>query len=88
MIASSPISSATGGTPFVGRACELSDLEALLARGERIVTITGLGGIGKSRLMAELVRRIAEGATRLGELDVLLCELGDAATNEALVDAV
>jgi predicted ATPase len=37
-------------TSFVGRARELHELRASLARGERFIALTGLGGIGKSRL--------------------------------------
>jgi len=38
-------------TPFVGRAIELTELSRLLDRPEcRLVTITGAGGIGKTRL--------------------------------------
>ena len=37
-------------TPLVGREEELGDLEALLLQGVRLVTLTGVGGSGKSRL--------------------------------------
>ncbi|HZS25479.1 MAG TPA: BTAD domain-containing putative transcriptional regulator [Gaiellaceae bacterium] len=43
-------------TSFVGRDAELAELEALL-RGHRLVTLTGLGGSGKTRLALELARR-------------------------------
>jgi predicted ATPase/DNA-binding NarL/FixJ family response regulator len=42
-------------TSFVGRRAELSGLRSLLARS-RMVTLIGPGGVGKSRLAAELVR--------------------------------
>ncbi|WP_436771861.1 LuxR C-terminal-related transcriptional regulator [Yinghuangia sp. YIM S09857] len=35
---------------LVGRTAELADVQRLLADGERLVTITGPGGIGKSRV--------------------------------------
>ena len=45
---------------FVGRVMELAQLEAMLASGEgRIITITGPGGVGKSRLARELIKRVA-----------------------------
>ncbi|WP_239697626.1 ATP-binding protein [Streptomyces sp. F-1] len=41
-------------TAFVGRAAELDSLAAAL-RSARLVTVTGTGGVGKSRLAARLV---------------------------------
>ncbi len=41
---------------FVGREAELVELDELVASG-RIVTVTGPGGIGKTRLAVELARR-------------------------------
>lgn len=41
---------------FVGREAELSEIETLLAE-HRLVTLTGVGGAGKSRLGAEVARR-------------------------------
>ena len=43
---------------FVGRAGELAAVSALLAK-RRLVTLTGIGGCGKTRLAAEICRRIA-----------------------------
>jgi len=52
-------------TSFVGRERELSDIRGLLARS-RIVTLVGVGGTGKTRLMLEataaLVDRYRDGA--------------------------
>ena len=42
-------------TPFVGRERELKDLQVLL-RGTRLLTLTGVGGTGKTRLALELAR--------------------------------
>lgn len=41
---------------FVGRDSELDALDGLVTRA-RVVTVSGLGGVGKSRLLAEWVRR-------------------------------
>ncbi|MBX7197501.1 MAG: protein kinase, partial [Sandaracinaceae bacterium] len=43
--------------PFVGRIDELNRLDALLARGAKLVSLVGPGGVGKTRLAAEYVLR-------------------------------
>ena len=51
---------ATPPTPLVGRAAELAELAALLADPScRLVTLTGPGGIGKTRLSIETASRHA-----------------------------
>lgn len=47
-------------TPFVGRGEELRELKRVLREGARLVTITGLGGMGKTALATELARTLAE----------------------------
>jgi predicted ATPase/class 3 adenylate cyclase/DNA-binding CsgD family transcriptional regulator len=49
-------------TSFVGRAAELAELRALMAGGSRLVTITGPGGIGKSRLAVQVAADALDGA--------------------------
>ncbi|WP_210479575.1 helix-turn-helix domain-containing protein [Naasia sp. SYSU D00948] len=45
-------------TPLVGRDGELDQLTALLTTGDaRLITLTGPGGVGKTRLAAEVARR-------------------------------
>lgn len=44
---------------FVGRERELAELSAALAT-RRLVTVTGAGGVGKTRLVLEAARRVAE----------------------------
>ena len=48
-------------TSFVGRAAELAELRALLTGGSRLVTITGPGGIGKSRLALQVAAEAVDG---------------------------
>ena len=49
-------------TPLLGREQETAALEDLVVReGVRLVTLTGPGGVGKSRLMVEAARRLGPG---------------------------
>ena len=45
-------------TTFVGRSAEVDEVAALLGR-YRLVTVTGPGGVGKTRLSAEVASRVA-----------------------------
>ena len=58
---SAPASPPAPADGFVGRARELDELCALLANPDcRLLTITGPGGIGKSRLAKEAIRRLGD----------------------------
>ncbi|WP_342661758.1 Serine/threonine-protein kinase PknD (plasmid) [Rhodococcus ruber] len=79
---------ATGSLPldltsFVGRRHELTEAKNLLTRS-RLVTLTGIGGVGKTRLAIQVAARVqreyADG--------VRLVELGDLREGSSLVDAV
>jgi predicted ATPase/DNA-binding NarL/FixJ family response regulator len=56
---------------FVGRERELDELRSLLRSGKRLVTLVGVGGIGKTRLALEL----GGSARDLGWADVYFVEL-------------
>jgi predicted ATPase/class 3 adenylate cyclase/DNA-binding CsgD family transcriptional regulator len=71
-------------TTFVGRAAELAELRALVAGGSRLVTITGPGGIGKSRLALQVAAEALDGA---GD-GVWLVELAPVADPELVVRTV
>ena len=60
---------------FIGRSQELAELAALL-RGARLLTLTGAGGVGKTRLALELARA-AEPAYSGGAAFVELASLSD-----------
>lgn len=61
-------------TPLIGREAELATVLDLLTE-RRLVVVTGLGGVGKSRLLSEVHRRLDEGTESafldLATLDVL-----------------
>jgi predicted ATPase len=49
-------------TPFIGRAREVAALARLLARAEvRLVTLTGPGGVGKTRLASQVAAEVSDG---------------------------
>lgn len=67
---------------FVGREAELSAIGALLARGERLVTVLGPAGVGKTRLAV----RAAEASP--APLDALFCDLSQRATAHEVAEAI
>jgi predicted ATPase/DNA-binding SARP family transcriptional activator len=71
-------------TSFVGREADL-DAVAAAVKGSRLVTVTGPGGAGKTRLAVEAAARIAETAARQG---VWLCELASVADGADVAPAV
>ncbi len=70
-------------TSLIGRESELDELEVLL-KSHRMVTLTGVGGVGKTRLALELAARCAN-AFPDGVFVIELAAVGDPA---AIPDAV
>jgi predicted ATPase len=70
-------------TSFVGRRAELSEVNGLLS-ASRLVTLTGIGGVGKTRLAL----RAATEARRTFPDGLWLVELGDLRDGSLLVDVV
>ncbi|MEP6740214.1 MAG: tetratricopeptide repeat protein [Caldimonas sp.] len=59
--AKEPAAAAATAGDFIGRERELEELRALLGNPEcRLLTVTGPGGIGKSRLVKEVIRGLAD----------------------------
>ena len=65
-------------TSFVGREHELAELERLLPEA-RLLTLTGVGGVGKTRLALELAARVVEELSRTASAFVDLSGLADPA---------
>ena len=61
-------------TALLGRDAHVNEILALLANA-RLVTLTGAGGSGKTRLALEVARRIEEGGRRVVWLE--LAAIGD-----------
>ncbi|WP_370182139.1 protein kinase [Rhodococcus wratislaviensis] len=70
-------------TSFVGRRHELTEAKNLLA-GSRLATLTGIGGVGKTRL----AMRVASAVRREYADGVRLVELGELHDESSLVDTV
>jgi predicted ATPase len=74
-------------TSFIGREAELAELETAL-KAQRMVTLTGVGGVGKTRLAIELAGRAAHGFPD-GVYVIELASVGDpAAVPEAVAAAL
>ena len=72
------------GGPLIGREVDLIELERVLD-SSGVVTVTGAGGCGKSRVALELVRRFR---SRAVPSRVWVVELGSARTVEDAVAAL
>jgi predicted ATPase/tetratricopeptide (TPR) repeat protein len=65
---------------FFGRASELDELARRFDAGHRIVTVVGLGGVGKTRLAEEYLRRFEPGG--------VFVDLTEAHSRGSLIDAL
>lgn len=65
-MASARLSLPNAATPFIGRQRELQELLRILRkRAARLITISGMGGMGKTRLAIEAGRRAGQEGVRL-----------------------
>ena len=67
-------------TSFIGRANEQAGVLALFESGARLVTVTGLGGIGKTRFALRLAATEAEPLSSHGGGGAWFCDLSEAHT--------
>lgn len=70
--------------PLIGRESELTQLEVLLDR-TRLVTVTGAGGCGKTRLALELADRVSSNEDGP---ECVIAPLSSVASEQQLVDAL
>jgi predicted ATPase/class 3 adenylate cyclase/DNA-binding CsgD family transcriptional regulator len=70
-------------TSFIGRTTELADVQRLVA-SDRLVTITGAGGCGKTRLAVEALEPLSEGF----DDGIWFCDLGPLADPEMVAQAL
>jgi predicted ATPase/DNA-binding XRE family transcriptional regulator len=62
-------------TDLLGREHELAEIRALLHAGARLVTLTGPGGVGKTRLAIQIAALLAAGAAPACQHGVVMVEL-------------
>src|SRR5215831_12108097 len=75
-------------TPFVGRSAEVEAVRALVAGGHRLVTLSGPGGVGKTRLAAATAERVRDGFAA-GALFVALADAREpAAVRPAIAEVL
>ncbi|HEX4304873.1 MAG TPA: LuxR C-terminal-related transcriptional regulator [Solirubrobacterales bacterium] len=70
-------------TPFIGREAELAEIGRMLA-SERALTLTGIGGIGKTRLADEALAR----QDRAGRGATEVLDLGSVGTDSVAADVL
>ncbi len=73
-------------TTFIGREAEIIELEELL-KAHQLVTLTGVGGVGKTRLALEVAGRLADSFPD-GVFVIELAAVGDPAAVPEAVSAV
>ncbi|MEE2828031.1 MAG: tetratricopeptide repeat protein [Myxococcota bacterium] len=75
------------GTPFIGRAAERQRLADFLGEGARLVTLTGVAGIGKSRLARRFIQEAMESDEAAWQGQVV-CDLAGARSRADVVTSL
>jgi predicted ATPase len=78
----------SAATRFVGRAAALSALRKLFSEGARLCTVTGPGGIGKTRLASQYADLYAYDYAQRGGGGVWFCDLTNARTASDVIGVV
>jgi predicted ATPase len=78
----------TPAKKFVGRLRELEQLENLLQRNGRLVTLLGPGGVGKTRLATQLAIAHLERFSGRGKGGIWFCDLSEVKTFDGFLNAV
>lgn len=73
--------------PFVGREALLRAMDAHVRAGERLLTLVGAGGVGKTRLALEFALRITQDRGERGD-GARWCDCAEARTLDELADCV
>lgn len=80
--APAPVTGADTSTSFFGRECELAELGRFMARS-RLVTVTGVGGVGKTRLVAEALPHLARRHGPVAVVELATADPGQVAARVA-----
>ncbi|WIV52836.1 NB-ARC domain-containing protein [Amycolatopsis nalaikhensis] len=77
-------------TSHIGRSHKVTEIEEHIDEGARLVTATGSGGVGKTRLAVEAFRQLRDAydATAFVRLAEMSCEAGDDETVERICNAL
>lgn len=81
-----PVSGFVPRDRLIGRNRDISRLVELIRKGERLITLVGSAGMGKTRLAKEVASRFAADNSFRGQ--VFVCELTEAQNGRAMTAAV
>ena len=77
-----------GVTSFIGREEEIAAIDHLISRNTRLITLTGMGGMGKTRLACHFGTIRLEAFSESGKGGVWFCDLSEASSLLEICEAV